>query len=201
MLVDVSGSMAQEGKIEALNFAIRELIAASARAASARILVAVIAFGAGGARIVCPLRSAAEAKWSDLEAEGDTPLAEALSLARATIERDAEAETQMLRPVLVLVSDGRPTDERQWQAALDRLDSSPVAGLADRLALAIGPDADLDFLDRFVKPSFTAAGSSRVVQAGSTSEIVAFFRYLPMRLEQGVIVNPQDLAFDTSGLT
>jgi uncharacterized protein YegL len=172
VIADASGSMAHETKIDALNIAVRELIDACAMSFDeAPTALAVIAFGEGPARVVLPLTAAPDVKWRDLVPNGDSQIGSAIDLARTMIETHANETPDPMRPMLVLACDGSPTDD--WRAALLRLDGSAVA---DRLALAIGPDADLDMLAEFVK-----LDNRRVVQAGCERDILDFFRHLPLR--------------------
>ena len=57
-------------------------------------------------------------------------------------------EERAFPPVLVVVSDGRPTDD--FEAGLARLMAEPWGRRAVRLAIAIGADADLDVLTAFI---------------------------------------------------
>ena len=175
VIADASGSMAHEAKIDALNTAIRELIDACAMGFDeAPTAIAVIAFGKGPAWVELPLTDAPTARWRDLVSGGRSQIGSAIDLARTMIETHASETPEPLRPMLVLVSDGSPTDD--WRSALQRFDASVLAGCADRLALAIGPDADLDMLTEFVKLE-----ERRVVQAGCERDILDFFRHLPLR--------------------
>jgi uncharacterized protein YegL len=55
---------------------------------------------------------------------------------------------RQLPPVVVLVSDGQPSDD--FEAGLKRLFDSPYGGRALRVAIAIGSDADNEILERFI---------------------------------------------------
>ena len=79
LLADVSGSMASEGKIDALNQSVREMLAtfASTDDLRAEIHVAIITFG-GDARLHTPLQVASAVKWSDMVADGGTPMGQAM---------------------------------------------------------------------------------------------------------------------------
>jgi uncharacterized protein YegL len=57
-------------------------------------------------------------------------------------------EPRALPPVLVLVSDGQPTDD--FDAGVSGLLREPWGQKAVRIAIAIGSDADLDVLTRFM---------------------------------------------------
>lgn len=87
VLADVSGSMGVDGKIQALNLAMKEMLDAfkAEDDLRAEIHVSVITFG-GGARVHLPLGRAADASWTDLSANGATPMGAAFDLARAQVE-------------------------------------------------------------------------------------------------------------------
>jgi hypothetical protein len=59
-------------------------------------------------------------------------------------------EQRALPPVLVLISDGQPTDD--FEAGLAALMAEPWARKAVRLAIAMGHDADEEVLQRFIGP-------------------------------------------------
>ena len=60
-------------------------------------------------------------------------------------------EERALPPVLVLISDGQPTDD--FDAGVVRLMQEPWAQKAVRLAIALGHDADLEVLQQFIGPA------------------------------------------------
>jgi uncharacterized protein YegL len=53
-----------------------------------------------------------------------------------------------LPPVLVLISDGQPTDD--YESGLKALTDEPWGRKAVRIAIAIGEDADTEVLQRFI---------------------------------------------------
>jgi uncharacterized protein YegL len=75
-----------------------------------------------------------------------------------------------LPPVLVLISDGRPTDD--YQPSLERLLAEPWGGRAVRLAVAIGQDADRDVLEQFI-----ATPGARPLRANSPESLVRQIRW------------------------
>jgi uncharacterized protein YegL len=75
--------------------------------------------------------------------------------------------------VLVLVSDGAPTDD--WENPLNALKASERAQKATRFAMAIGADADTDMLAQFANDR-----EAPVFQADGTRDIVRFFRAVTM---------------------
>ena len=75
LLADVSGSMAAEGKIDAMNQSVKEMVATFANEDDLRaeIHVCVITFG-GEAKTLIPLQPASSVEWTDMTASGFTPL-------------------------------------------------------------------------------------------------------------------------------
>ena len=174
LLADVSGSMAPEGKIDALNSAVADMLAAFAEEVDggAEIHLAVVTFG-GTAVLHVPLAPANEVRWTSMEANGRTPLGGALKIATELIEDRERVPSRAYRPTVVLVSDGLPNDE--WEGPLARLLKSERAGKAERFALGIGADADHDMLRRFLDNP-----EGRVFEAHEGREIRKFFRWVTM---------------------
>lgn len=174
VLADVSGSMGVDGKIQALNLALREMIDAfkDEDDLRAEIHVSVITFG-GKANVHVPMGRAADASWTDLGANGGTPMGAAFELARTLVEDRNTVPSRAYRPTLVLVSDGQPTDE--WKQQLDALLKSERGGKAFRMALAIGADADHAVLQEFL-----ADAEARVYRADEARQIRKFFQLVTM---------------------
>lgn len=174
VLADISGSMEVDGKIQALNHAVREMIEAFRDESDLRaeIHLSVVTFG-GQARVHLPLGPVRGSSWSDLGASGGTPMGEAFALARQMVEDRNAVPSRAYRPTIVLVSDGQPTDA--WQSPLQALLESERGGKAFRMALAIGADADHAILQ-----SFLAAPEARVYRADEARQIRQFFQLVTM---------------------
>jgi uncharacterized protein YegL len=174
LLADVSGSMGVDGKIQGLNYAVREMIEAFRDESDLRaeIHVSVITFGGQG-RVHFPLGPANAVTWADLGANGGTPMGEAFELARKMIEDKEVVPGRAYRPTIVLVSDGQPTDA--WEQQLKLLLDSERGGKAFRMALAIGEDAD-----HTVLKAFLADPEARVYQADEARQIRKFFQIVTM---------------------
>jgi uncharacterized protein YegL len=196
LMADVSGSMAADGKIDALNSAIAEMLAAfrDEDEGRAQIQVAVITFG-GDAKLHLPLTPAAELAWTPMRADGRTPLGVALDLVTELLEDRARLPSRAYRPTIVLVSDGLPTDE--WRGPLARLLASERAAKAQRFALGIGADAEPDVLRAFL-----GNPEGRIFAAHESREIAKFFQWVTMtvtyrsrsvRPNDSVEVEPLDL--------
>lgn len=186
VLADISGSMGINGKIDALNAAVADMIAALAEEDDSRaeIQVAVVTFGTGGARLHQPLTPAAETRWQSMAADGRTPMGEAFALVTSLIEDRSVIPSRAYQPTLVLVSDGQPTDA--WREPLDALLRSERASKAARFAMAIGEDADAEVLRAFL-----ASPEARVFEAHEARQIKQFFRWVTMTVaSRSRSVNP-----------
>lgn len=175
LLTDVSGSMASDGKIQALNQAIQQMVSAFADEDDLRaeIHVAVITFGGAAASLHIPLTPAAQIAWQDMPAAGGTPLGAALDLATALVEDRGKVPARAYRPTIVLISDGQPNDE--WEKALAVMLASQRCGKAYRIALAIGADADEEMMKKFL-----ADAGAKVFRADEARQIKQFFRFVTM---------------------
>ena len=179
VLADVSGSMSTNGKIDALNDAIKAMIESFAEEdpSRAEIHVGVIAFGKGGARIHQPLRPSTGIQWQKVSAAGNTPMGAAFDLVVKMIEDPEQVPGRAYRPAIVLISDGEPTDD--WEEPLARLLSSERAAKASRFVLGVGDDADPAMLAKFL-----ADPTARVYSAHEARQIKNFFRWVTMSVTQ-----------------
>ena len=150
-LADCSGSMGSDGKIQALNTAIREAVPHMQRVAdenpNAHVLVRAVKFASGAQWHISQETPVADFKWADLKAGGHTDMGKALAMVAEQLKMPPMSE-RALPPVLVLVSDGQPTDN--FDAGLKALMEQPWGKKAVRIAIAIGEDADHDVLQKFI---------------------------------------------------
>ena len=109
----------------------------------------------------------------DLDPGGRTDMGAALHELTAQL-RVPPMEPWALPPALVLVPDGRPTDD--VSVAPTKLLPEPWGAKAVRLAVAIGRDADLDVLDRFI-----AHAQIRPFAASDARELLHMLRWASMR--------------------
>jgi uncharacterized protein YegL len=86
-------------------------------------------------------------QWYDLEADGSTSMGQALGLVAEELKVPPMVE-RALPPVLVLISDGQPTDD--FDSGLKKLMALPWGKKAVRIAIAIGDDANVDVLQAFI---------------------------------------------------
>jgi uncharacterized protein YegL len=151
-LIDTSGSMYGE-KIAAVNTACRQALNdpefKSAGGADANIVVAVMEFSNG-----CRWQSALPVpvdtvQWQDLDAEGGTDLGAACVELSKKLDKSQflSAPGGSAAPVILLLSDGEPTDDFIYGANV--LKQNKYYKQCIRLACAIGDDANLDVLQEF----------------------------------------------------
>jgi uncharacterized protein YegL len=150
-ILDCSGSMRANGKIQALNTAIREAIPALQQAArdnpEAQVLVRALRFSRGAQWHIAVPTPVDELRWEDVTADAHTDMGKALAMVAEEM-KVPPMKPRSLPPVLVLISDGQPTDD--FSVGLKKLMDQPWGRASVRLAIAIGQDADLDVLQRFI---------------------------------------------------
>jgi uncharacterized protein YegL len=149
-LVDCSGSMAGD-KIERLNFAIREAIPEMQKVAAenpnAQVFVRALTFANGAKWHVGQPTPVQSFQWQDIKAGGVTDMGRALRTMADALSIE-QMPARGLPPVLVLISDGQPTDD--FNSGLKALMDQPWGKKAVRIAIAIGDDADHDILQKFI---------------------------------------------------
>jgi uncharacterized protein YegL len=173
-ILDVSGSMLAAGKIQALNVAISEALPSLRAAAqgnmSADVMVRAVTFSTGAKWHFPDPVPVADFRWEPVAAGGFTDMGAALSLVAEGMQVPPMPE-RGLSPVLVLVSDGQPTDN--FDEGLRRLLGTNWGARAIRLAIAIGRDADQGVLQTFIGRD----SGQRPVLANNPDAIIAAIRW------------------------
>jgi uncharacterized protein YegL len=177
LLLDTSGSMREEDKIEVLNDSVTEMVEelTEVDAGHGFITLSIITFGGESANLVTNNVPVADIEYSSLKANGRTPMGDALRIARGLIEDREAFPSRSFLPTLALVSDGIPTDP-SWEPELERLLQSERGEKATRFALAIGADADRDLLARF--------SGGEVHEASDAAQIRNFLRFVTTTITQ-----------------
>src|SRR4051794_38536976 len=173
LLMDCSGSMAADGKMQALNTAVREMLphleAVSEQNPHAELLVRAIAFSTGARWHLSHATPVSEVRWEDLEPGGYTDLGAALSLLAGELSVPPMPR-RALPPAVLLVSDGLPTDDSE--EGLRQLLAAPWGEQTVRTAVAIGRDADLEELRRFM-----GSVDAEPITANNPEELVRCLRW------------------------
>jgi uncharacterized protein YegL len=190
-IVDCSGSMYGE-KIGTVNHAIQSTIPEMADAAkdnpNAQLLVRTLKFATGASWVTTNPIPIEDFAWDDLEACGVTDLGKAFDMLAAQLTIPPMTD-RALPPVLVLLSDGQPTDD--YKKSLENLLHLPWGKKAVRIAISIGQDADDDVLEQFT------GNKELVLQANNPQALVKMIKWAstaasmvsapasrPMNLEQ-----------------
>ena len=176
--VDKSGSMGANGKIEALNIALKDFINSIKDEDSnkAEIHVSVFSFGGEAAMCDIPLAPISEIDIPIFQAQGRTPMGKAFELLKALIEDKEQIPSRSYKPTIVLLTDGIPTDD--FLFSMNNFINEGRSSKAFRIAMAIGDDADQDMLSKFVSsPEYLVMGES-------ARDIRKFFRFVTMSVTQ-----------------
>ena len=173
-IIGCSTSMGVDGKIQALNNAIRETIPHLQKVAdenpNAESLVRTIKFSSGAQWHISQPTPIDEFKWTDLRAGGAADMGRALSMVADQLKIPPMTD-RALPPVLVLVSDCKPTDD--VSSGLRALMDQPWGKRAVRIAVAIGQDADHEILQKFIGHS-----EIKPLQANSPEKLVKYIKSL-----------------------
>lgn len=141
----------------------------------AEIQVEIITFGYSNATVHTSLQPVKNIIWSDMLAEGETPMGEAFSIVRQLLEDKNKIDGRAYAPAIILISDGEPDQGDNWQEELNLLLSSERAKKADRMAMFIGGDTGEDVLRKFLDDD-----NKRVFRAEDADNIHEFFKFVTM---------------------
>lgn len=189
LVLDCSGSMEgepiaklQEG-LQALDDAMRNDPVTATRG---RVLT--ILYGGNDEVTVGDWQDALDWSPPTLSANGRTPMGAAVATALKAIEEQKEelraAGVTYKRPIMLLMSDGVPTDD-DWEAVAESCRNAEQAKKVNVMAVAVGPDADKAVLDQFSTKGAVRLGglkfkelfvwlsrSVRAVSQAATGEVV-----------------------------
>ena len=179
LLLDVSGSMSLDNKMYELNKSVREMLETfkKEQAVQAEIFVSIITFG-DDAEMISELKSASVVDYTDMVAGGVTCMGDALEMAKGIIEDKAKLPSNSYRPVVVLVSDGQPYNpedpgNKKFEMQFDQFIATGRSSKCDRWSLAIGADADVAMMKRFLDHP-----EKEVCYVEDAADIHKFFRFI-----------------------
>jgi uncharacterized protein YegL len=115
-------------------------------------------------------------------------------MAKAMIEDKSVIPSRAYRPTVVLVSDGQPTDD--WQQPLADFIKDGRSSKCDRMAMAIGADADENVLGKFIEGT-----NYRLFYAENAKQLRDFFKFVTMSVtirtqskDKNVVPEPSSIA-------
>lgn len=173
-LIDASDSMSYGGKAETLNNAIREAIPhirEIAREAEGTIKVHALTFSTG-AKWVANHVDIHSFNWENIHTKGVTDMGRGFELLAEKLSTEFAGE-RGYQPVMILLSDGLPTDD--YEKGLNQLKNTQWGSKAIRIAIAIGSETDMDVLQEFIGDSFR--GELKPLQAKNAFELKNYIRW------------------------
>ena len=178
LLLDTSSSMnagGEQSKIVELDSAVRDMIKdfAHEEQLETEIHVSVITFGYNGVQLALPYTNASKVEMKKLEAQGNTPMGMALRMAKDMIEDKETTPSRAYRPLVILCSDGAPNDD--WEGPMDNFIKDGRSSKCDRMAMAIGSDANETVLKRFIEGT-----ENPLFYAKDASSMHKFFKFVTM---------------------
>ena len=199
-LADGSGSMRVDGKIQALNNAIREAIphmrSAARETPHATVFVNAIRFANEAVWMGEKLTPVSEFKWQDIEADGVTCMGEALAMVGDVLQPPLMTD-RALPPVIALVTDGLPTDD--FQAGLDHLMSKPWGQQALRIVVSIGEDSSSSEAQDIYR-AFMANDALRPFHANNPEVLAEQIRWVSTAVLKSVSSPASQVADPVSGV-
>lgn len=170
-MVDCSSSMSGD-KIGAVNHAIQECIEPMREEAAgnpnAQLYIRTLKFASGASWVTAEPVPIEEFAWEDVEASGITDLGKAFELLAGQLSMPP-MPARALPPVIVLLTDGYPTDD--WKRSLEKLLKMPWGKKAVKVAIAIGKDADRSVLEAFT------GNPEAVLDAGNPEILTHFIKW------------------------
>jgi uncharacterized protein YegL len=180
-VVDTSGSMSGD-KIGSVNTAISEILPEladiSAENTDAQIKIAALQFSSGAKWLYGKPIEAESFRWNDLSAGGITDFGEACKMLNQKLSKNEFMKDVVgsFAPVIILLSDGEPTDK--YKKDLDALKSNNWFKAGIKIAIAIGEDANLDVLKEFT------GNIECVITAHSPEALKKLIRFVSVRASQ-----------------
>lgn len=170
-VIDCSASMMGE-KIATANFAIKDAIPGMRQAAeenpNAQLLIRTLRFETGAQWVTPSPVPVDEFEWEPLEIGALTSMGMAFNMLADQLEMPPMSE-KALPPVIVLLSDGNPTDD--YKVGLTRLLNLPWGRKAVKIAIAIGQDVDASILEEFT------GNRELVLQANNADQLAKMIKW------------------------
>lgn len=180
-LADTSGSMAGT-KIGSMNDAIRETVPdlkdLSSGNPDAAIKIAALQFNSDISWLYPQPIDSEDFAWNDLRSGGLTSFGSALRELniRLSKEQFLQEAAGSYAPVIILLSDGEPTDE--YKQELENIKKNNWFKHAIKIAIAIGNDADKNMLSEFT------GNSEAVIEVHNKQALKAIIRFVSVTSSQ-----------------
>ena len=151
-VIDRSGSMGG-ARINSVNTAMREIIPIlkGVGGSDANLKIAVLMFSNGAEWMYTAPMDVATFEWNELDAFGYTDFGAACNELCKKMSRNEFMASKVgyKKPIVILITDGEPSDDGVWQGALKTLKENRWFKFAIKFALAVD-EADKDVLKEFI---------------------------------------------------
>ena len=199
ILADTSGSMKGE-KIQAVNMAIRDMIATLRNVDDIRGIFKISIITFGGDRVIVQQypTDVKDIEFKELEAVGKTPLGEAICVVTELMEDKEIVKSSDYLPTVVLLSDGYPTDYSgtssstleqylEWEP-IRIMHESPRSKKSMRVAVNVGGGSDKAMLRAFLN------NGTEPMMATDAADIAKLFKWVTMStISRMSSINPDDV--------
>jgi uncharacterized protein YegL len=152
----------------AIQSAISEMVNAARDNPNAQLFIRTLKFSNGAQWVTEAPTPVEDYAWDDLTASGLTDMGKAFEMLTAELTMPPMPE-RALPPVLVLLSDGQPTDN--YRLALDKLLRLPWGKKSVRIAISIGQGADDSVLEEFT------GSKELILQANNPQALVKMIKW------------------------
>lgn len=199
ILADTSGSMKGE-KIQAVNKAIRDMIATLRNVNDIRgvFKISIITFGGDKVIVQQYPTDVRDIEFCELTAAGKTPMGEAIRVATELIEDKSIVKSSDYLPTVVLLSDGYPTDFKNARTATleQYLEWEPIKAMHEgnrskkcmRVAMDVDGGTDKTMLRAFLN------NDTEPMMASDADDIAKLFNWVTMStISRMTSVNPDDV--------
>lgn len=177
-VVDCSSSMRGE-KIQTVNKAIKDVIPYLKEAAqdnpSVDLLVRTLVFSNEATWITQNPVPIDEYEWEDIDAYGSTSLGKAFYKLAEQLDI-SNMPSRGLRPIIVLLSDGEPTDE--YLPALKKMKSSPWGKKAEKIAIVAMGDINHNVLKSFTEDD------EKILKAENSQRLIDYIKWASTTFSQ-----------------
>jgi uncharacterized protein YegL len=201
-VIDRSGSMGppMSTRINSVNTAMRETIPIlkGVGGSDANLKIAVLTFSNGAQWMYTTPIDVGDFEWTELNVEGYTDFGAACNELCKKMSRSAFMASKVgyKKPVVILITDGEPTDDGVWQKALKELKENKWFRLAIKIALAVD-EADEGVLVNFVG---TREGVFRIEDTDKLKRLIKIVTVTSSelaRMSTPIDINVSDTAGET----
>jgi uncharacterized protein YegL len=190
-VVDTSGSMTENGKMGIVNHAIQECVPEMRNVAkenvNAQLFVRALRFSSGASWVTADPVKIDEFAWVDLKAGGVTDLGAAFKMLAAQFTMPPMPQ-RALPPVVVLLSDGQPTDN--YKKSLDELLKLPWWKKTVKIAIAIGKEAQSEDAQK-VFSEFTG-NKELILEANSATHLAELIKWASTQVVKDAAAPPSE---------